>query len=138
VWAVAAFTVLVALATFHVQPQVSAQVAANPVAFAFPALALCGLVAAAVCLRRAANVLAFLSSTAYLLGMLGSAFAGVHPFVLPSSGDPAYGLTIYNTASGDYGLRIGLVWWVIGMALAAAYFILSIVISPGGCLERTP
>jgi cytochrome d ubiquinol oxidase subunit II len=122
-WAAAAFTILVTMATFRVQPQISASLAANPAGFVFPALALSGLVAAAIYLRRAADALAFLSSTAYLTGMLGSVFAGVHPLVLPASGDPAFALTIYNTATGDYGLRVGLVWWSIGMALVTAYFI---------------
>jgi cytochrome d ubiquinol oxidase subunit II len=32
-------------------------------------------------------------------------------------------LTIWNAKAGEYGLKIGLIWWVIGMILAAGYFI---------------
>lgn len=41
--------------------------------------------------------------------------------VLPAR-NPAYSLTVTSTKAGIYGLKIGLVWWVIGMMLAAGYF----------------
>jgi cytochrome bd ubiquinol oxidase subunit II len=47
---------------------------------------------------------------------------GVYPYVLPSNSDPALGLTIQKVAAPAYGLGIGLVWWIPGMLLAAAYF----------------
>ena len=28
-----------------------------------------------------------------------------------------------NAKAADYGLKIGLIWWVIGMALATVYFV---------------
>jgi len=31
-------------------------------------------------------------------------------------------LTITNAKAGDYGLKIGLAWWVLGMILAGGYF----------------
>ena len=31
-------------------------------------------------------------------------------------------MTIHNAKAGEYGLRVGLVWWIAGMALASAYF----------------
>jgi cytochrome d ubiquinol oxidase subunit II len=44
--------------------------------------------------------------------------------VLPASTDPAYSLTIYNTAAGHHGLTVGLTWWILGMVLALGYFVL--------------
>ena len=32
-------------------------------------------------------------------------------------------LTVQNAKASTYGLKIGLIWWVIGMALAAVYFV---------------
>jgi cytochrome d ubiquinol oxidase subunit II len=55
--------------------------------------------------------------------MLASAAFGMYPYVLPSIQDPALSLTIHNTAASPYGLRVGLVWFIPGIALAAAYFI---------------
>lgn len=73
--------------------------------------------------RRRNDRGAFLASCAYIVGMLvGAAFA-LYPVVLPASTEPSYSLTIYNTAAGTHVMRVGLVWWGIGMVLAAAYFV---------------
>ncbi|MFB3915696.1 MAG: cytochrome d ubiquinol oxidase subunit II [Terriglobales bacterium] len=65
----------------------------------------------------------FMFSCVYLACMLVGAAVGLFPMVLPSSGDEAYSLTIYNTAAGHYGLTIGLIWWAIGMVLVIGYFV---------------
>ena len=54
--------------------------------------------------------------------MLTSVVFGVYPMVLPAR-NPAYSLTVTNAKAGAYGLKIGLIWWVIGILLAAGYFI---------------
>jgi len=64
---------------------------------------------------------AFLSSCAYLAGMIASAAFGIYPNVLPSVTDPARALTVSNAAAPVEGLRIGLAWWSVGMALAIGY-----------------
>ncbi|HZU45083.1 MAG TPA: cytochrome d ubiquinol oxidase subunit II, partial [Terriglobales bacterium] len=66
---------------------------------------------------------AFACSTVYIGGMLVGAAFGLYPNVLPASTDPSYSLTIYNTAAADYGLRVGLIWWCVGMVLALGYFV---------------
>ena len=57
-----------------------------------------------------------------LAGMLASAAFGVYPCLLPAVTDPAYALTVHNAAAAEHGLRVGLVWWIPGMALAVCYF----------------
>jgi cytochrome bd-type quinol oxidase subunit 2 len=32
-------------------------------------------------------------------------------------------ITIYNAATGEYPLRVGLIWWGLGMCLAFGYFV---------------
>ena len=59
----------------------------------------------------------------FIAGMLASTAFGLFPKMLPASTDPARSLTAYNSAAGAYGLEVGLVWWIVGMALAAGYFI---------------
>ena len=66
---------------------------------------------------------AFIASGLYIAGMLVGAAVGLYPMVLPATTDPAYSLTIYNTAAGHHGLAVGLAWWTLGLALALAYFI---------------
>jgi cytochrome bd-type quinol oxidase subunit 2 len=42
--------------------------------------------------------------------------------VLPAR-DHRYDLTIHNAKAGAYGLKVGLIWWIIGMILTTGYFI---------------
>ena len=63
----------------------------------------------------------FFASCAYLTGMLTSVVFGLYPMVLPAR-DPLYSLTVTSAKAGAYGLKIGLIWWSIGMLLAAGYF----------------
>lgn len=122
-WGVAAFTVLLTVVTFRVQPQVLESFTARPWGVVFPVLAVAAVIAVWWYLVSHQDKRAFLASCAYLLGMLASVAFGLYPMVLPASTNPAWSLTIYNTKAGAYGLKIGLVWWMIGMALAGAYFV---------------
>jgi len=54
--------------------------------------------------------------------MLTSAAFGVYPYVLPSNTDPRLGMTVFNVAAPEYGLKVGLAWFIPGMILVAAYF----------------
>ena len=55
--------------------------------------------------------------------MLVGAVYALYPTVLPASTNPAYSLTIANSITSDYGLRVGLVWWSIGIVIAIGYFV---------------
>ena len=109
--------------TFALRPVMWQRFAAQPWGFVFPLLALGGLAAAGHFERTQRDMPAFLASAAYLVGMLASTAFALYPRMLPAVND-AYSLTTANTASPAYGLAVGLVWWGIGMALAAVYFVL--------------
>jgi cytochrome bd ubiquinol oxidase subunit II len=66
---------------------------------------------------------ALLCSGAYLVFMLVGAAAAVFPVLLRSTTDPALSITVYGAHSGDYALRVGLIWWSIGIAIASGYFV---------------
>jgi len=117
-WAVAAMVIVITFTSFRVQPHLGESFRARPWGFVFPLIALAGLI-----LMRRSGLRAFLASSAFLTGMLTSVAFGVYPYVLPSSGDPARSLTIYNAAAARYGLQVGLVWFIPGIALAAGYFV---------------
>jgi cytochrome bd-type quinol oxidase subunit 2 len=48
---------------------------------------------------------------------------GLYPNVLPAHDDRPFGLTVNNAASGHHALTTAIVWWPVGMALAAVYFV---------------
>jgi cytochrome d ubiquinol oxidase subunit II len=121
-WGVLVFTGLLTMVTFQIQPQVVANFKTWPVGFILPALAIAGLAGVQFELRRAKELNAFLASCTYLLGMLTSVVFGVYPMVLPAR-NPAYSLTVSNAKAGAYGLKIGLIWWLIGIILATGYFV---------------
>jgi cytochrome d ubiquinol oxidase subunit II len=52
--------------------------------------------------------------------MLVGVMFGLYPVVLPASTDPAYSLTLDNTAAGAHGMQVGIVWWTLGMMLTVA------------------
>jgi cytochrome d ubiquinol oxidase subunit II len=124
-WGVGLLTILVTYFTFEVQPHVEMRLFNHHWVYVFPVLAIAGLATARLFLARQDDLKAFLASCAYLVGMLTSLVFGLYPLVLPASTDPAYSLTVQNAKAGDYGLRIGLAWWIIGIILATGYFVFS-------------
>jgi cytochrome d ubiquinol oxidase subunit II len=106
------------------RPEVFSGLAARPWAFLFVAVAIAGAWGALWFPRRGQELAAFLSSSAFLVGMLAATLAGQYPFWLRSTLDPSYSLTALNAASDRYGLGVALVWWAVGIALAVGYFTL--------------
>jgi cytochrome d ubiquinol oxidase subunit II len=120
-WGVLPFTAIVTAITFQVQPQVLVNLKTWPWGFVFPALAVAGLGGVAFELVKKNEAKAFLASCAYLAGMLTSVVFGLYPMVMPAR-DPMYSMTVASAKAADYGLKVGLIWWTIGMILAAGYF----------------
>jgi cytochrome d ubiquinol oxidase subunit II len=120
-WAVLALTAGVTAVTFHVQPQVLTNMKTWPWGLVFPLLAVAGIAGVMFELRKCDERNAFFASSAYLSGMLTSIIFGVYPMVLPAR-NPLYSLTASGAKAGTYGLKVGLVWWALGMVLAAGYF----------------
>jgi len=120
-WAVAAFTVIITVVSFRLQPNILKEFSAHAWGYVFPLLALAGLAGMRFWSARTNDLWAFLSSCLYLIGMLTSAAFGVFPYMLPSNASPEAGLTVTNAAAAEYGLYVGLVWWIPGMALALLY-----------------
>jgi cytochrome d ubiquinol oxidase subunit II len=121
-WGVLTMTAFVTALTFRIQPQVAANFKTWPWAYVMPLLAVAGLAGIPFELRRKQERNAFLASCAYLLGMLTSVVFGVYPMVLPAR-NTLYSLTAQNAKAGAYGLRVGLIWWIVGMCLATFYFV---------------
>jgi cytochrome bd ubiquinol oxidase subunit II len=122
-WTTVALTTVLSLVTFSIQPHIPERLRAQPWGLVFPLLGVCALAGMRRFARRGADLAVFLSSCAFLAGMIASVAFGLYPYVLPASTDAARGLTVGNAAAAAYGLRIGLVWWIPGMVLAIGYVV---------------
>ena len=118
---VAVLTAFVTLVSFQLQPNIWTEFSERPWGAIFPLLALSGLVGMRLASARRRDLEAFLLSSLYLTGMLTSVTFGVYPYVLPSNAAQGTALTVANASAAEYGLWIGLWWWIPGMILASAY-----------------
>jgi len=109
------------LAVLNVRPEIIDNFYAYPVGWLIPLAVVGSLVAVKYFNAKEQDRNTFLASSGYLASMLGGAVFGLYPNVLPAL-DPANSLTIYNARAGDYGLSVGIVWWVIGIVIALGYF----------------
>ena len=116
-----AITLVISAVSFSIQPNLGKQFRSHPWGVVIPVAAVAGMIGARVLSSRRQDLRAFLASGLYLFGMLTSAAFGVFPNVLPSNTTPELSLTIFNAAATEYGLAIGLWWFIPGMVLATAY-----------------
>jgi len=117
-----ALTIASLIATVSVRPLVLENFRLHPWGWIIPIVVAGALIMMRVWLSRGRDSAAFLSSAAYLAGMLGGAAFASYPVLLSATTDPSYSLTIYNARTGDYSLRVGLIWWIAGIVLAIGYF----------------
>lgn len=115
-------TVAATVSTFYVSPELLSSFNARPYGYVLPLVAIGGLVGFGLFSFRDNERATFLASCVYLVGMMTSNVFAVYPNVLPAV-DPANSLTVQNAASSEYSQTVGLVWWSVGMVLAAIYFI---------------
>jgi len=109
------------LATELVRPEIYRQLGARPWAWPLALVAALGLAGAFWFRARGRELLAFLSSAAFLTGTLAATAAGMYPVLLPSTLDPAWAVTAATAAAGEHGLRVGLAWWAVGMPFVISY-----------------
>jgi cytochrome bd ubiquinol oxidase subunit II len=116
-----ALFVLVTVETTFVRPELFEALLRRPLAWAFTAVALAGVVLGVRAHARAYDRLAFLSSCAVIAGLLGATAAALFPTMLHSTLDPARSITADAALSAPYGLKVAIIWWPLAFALAATY-----------------
>lgn len=122
-WVAFALTAVITIISLQLLPQLALSFHDRPWGIVFPMLALTGLFGIKWYAHIKQQAMAFRSSCVYLFGMLTSVAFSLYPNVLPSSLNPFQALTIVNSKGSGHELKIGLLWWVIGMALASGYII---------------
>ena len=116
------YSLLALLSTAFIRPELWTNYLEHPWGFIFPAIGVAGLTGMLVYNLKTKDLAAFFSSSGFILGMGTATAFSLYPIVLPSSLDPAYSLTIFNSAAGAHGLQVGVVWWSIGITLTIGYF----------------
>jgi cytochrome bd ubiquinol oxidase subunit II len=122
-FALLAFWPAVTAATVWLRPDLYANLLARPWTIALVLMALAGFAGIFHFTRRGAELAAFLSSSTFLLAILAATMAGQYPDLLRSTLDPAFNVTAENAAAGAHGLRVGAIWWTIGIVLAIGYYV---------------
>jgi len=108
-------------ATRAVAPAVFGNLPSRPLALVATVLLVAGLATSWRARRGGRDLVAFLGSSAFLLGTLAATAAAVYPTWLRSTLDPAWSLTAEATAAAPHSLAAGLAWWPVGFLLAILY-----------------
>ena len=119
------------IVTVRMNPPMFDQFATRPLAWACAALALGGLLAAILGLRRGSHRRAFLGSSAFLIGLMAATAASIFPVMLRAVGDESLSITALNASNDAQGLRTALAWWVIGIPLVITYFVIQFKVHAG-------
>jgi cytochrome d ubiquinol oxidase subunit II len=116
-------TIISLVATIAVRSDALTNYYAYPLAFVVPVCVLGSLGGIFYFSRQKSDRWAFASSCVYLVSMLVGAAISLYPRLLPSSDYLGHDITVQNALSAPYALRVGLIWWSIGMVLAIIYFV---------------
>ncbi|MHB8839527.1 MAG: cytochrome d ubiquinol oxidase subunit II, partial [Gemmatimonadaceae bacterium] len=127
---------LATVATAWLVPELFGALAARPLAWLATAVAMAGLVGTVVFRQRGRDLAAFVSSGAFLLGILAATAASIYPAMLRATGDASRSLTAFNSAASDHALATGLWWWPVGFVIAVGYVALLFRVHRGK-VERT-
>jgi cytochrome d ubiquinol oxidase subunit II len=112
---------VVTFATTRVSPSLIAHLPTRPLAWAFSALALSGLLSVFIFTDRR-PLFAFLGSCAFLSGLLAAIATCLFPSLLRATTD----LSLTTACSSDrHTLVLALRWWLLGIPLVIAYFTLN-------------
>lgn len=114
--------VIISLSTWHIiDPNPFRNFMEHPWLIIFPLMAFTGLFGLFKVKALKRDGLGFLFSTLFLLGGLASTVASIFPKVLPSTNNVNPSLTLYNVAAHEYGLSVGVYWFVIAALLVGIY-----------------
>ena len=122
---------LMTWATVAVNPDMFRAFWTRPLAWLAFAIAVGGMVAVYVGLRRGRFAAAFVGSSCFLAGLMGATAASVFPVMLRAVPDPSLSITAYSASNDAAGLRTALTWWSLGFPLAIVYFVVLIRLHRG-------
>ena len=122
-WSTAAFLGIAAtLATAKVNQDIYANLAKAPLAWLGLLLFGVGMLVVFFAQPKRRDLLAFLGSSLFIVGILAATAGALFPVMLRSTLDAAWSLTAYNASVSHEGLTAGAKWWFLGIPLVLGYF----------------
>ena len=94
----------------------------HPWAIVFPAAGAVAIATVIISQARGRWGRAFAANCFAVAALLATMAAGVYPDILPARQGHPFSLTINNAAAASHSLDVAIVWFPIGMVLAACYF----------------
>ncbi len=122
-WGVLITSALALISVSAIKPEAWNNYSSHPWGYLFPLLGLLGIAGMIYYRIKPNDTKAFLSSSVFITGMLSATAFGLFPYLLPSTTNHDNSLTVFNSKAGEYGLNVGLAWWVFGMILTIGYFV---------------
>ena len=121
--AVIATGFLATLTTYFVRPELFQSVFSRPIAIVLTVLFVACLVAVKATMGRKGDAAPFLASCGFIATMLAATAVGAFPVLLHSTLSSANDITIENAKTGELSMNIGIVIWVIAIAITVGYFV---------------
>jgi cytochrome bd ubiquinol oxidase subunit II len=114
---------VISLESYAIRPDVLERATHNPMWW-LGLLVICAAIALVSGLITRREMWAFAGSNLLLAALLATGAAALFPVALQSTLAPENALTAYDVAAGPKSLAYAAVWWPIGFALTAVYFVL--------------
>lgn len=120
-WVSVGYTALTAMAVPMVQPSLALSFTRHPVVYLAPLIGAIALGYSLYFRIRRRDTAAFLASSTFIFLMLVSVMFGMYPYILVSTTNLAFSLTVFNASTDSYGLTVGIGWFGVGFLLILAY-----------------
>lgn len=129
---VLAVLIVISISVWHIiDPNPFRNFIANPWLWIFPVIMLTGFAGMFKVKTFKKDITGFLCSALFLLGGFASTAASIFPNLLPSTNGVNPSLTVYNMAADEYGLGVGINWFVIAAILVVVYFVIQYKVFKG-------
>jgi len=124
-------TVISLIALYFINNESLSNFINKPYLIIFPFIYVFGLVGLFFINKLKKDIYAFVLSTMLILGGITSSLASMFPVILPSTNNINGPLTIYNTATTEYGLSVAFNWGIVGIILIVLYIIIQLRLTSG-------
>ena len=109
-------------ATAQVNPDIYVNLPKAPLAWVGLVLFVVGIFVVFFAQPKERDLLAFIGSSVFIVGILAATAGAVFPVMLRSTLDSAWSLTAFNASVSREGLTAGAKWWFLGFPLVVGYF----------------